>query len=100
LRGEDLPVANLRCGFGSLFSCVLVCVPQLGVKTGFAHSSCFAAVALLEVMTTGWTIEINAAHRVGIWVGSRFRPALNALLTDDSVTPDAESGHLPAHQAG
>jgi hypothetical protein len=66
LQGDDLPVANLRCGFGSLFSCVLVCVPQLRVKARLAHSSCFAAVALREVTTAGRTIELRSGHRVTV----------------------------------
>jgi hypothetical protein len=41
-------------------------VPQLSVKTRLAHSPCFAAIALLEVMTTGWTIKIRAGRCVPI----------------------------------
>jgi hypothetical protein len=44
-------------------------------------------------MTAGWTIELSVGHRVAVGVGGRFRTALDALLTDDSVAPHAESGH-------
>jgi hypothetical protein len=74
---------------------------QLCVKARLAHSACFAAVALREVMTAGRTIELRAGHRtVAVRNGDRFRPALDALFTDDSVTPDAESSHRPPRQAG
>lgn len=75
-------------------------VPQLRVKARLAHSACFAAVALREVMSAGWTIELRVGHRMTVRDGGRFRPTLDALLTDDLVTPDAESGHTPAHRAG
>jgi hypothetical protein len=45
-------------------------------------------------------METRAAHCVGIRDGDCFRPALGALLTDDSVTPDAESGLSPPRRAG
>ena len=60
----------------------------LSVKTRLAHSPCFAAIALLEVMTTGWTIKIRAGH---------FGPTPGTLLTDDSVTRDTKSGHTAPH---
>jgi hypothetical protein len=51
-------------------------------------------------MTTGWTIENCAAHCMGIRDGNCVRSAPDALLTDDLVAPDAESGHPPPHRAG
>lgn len=51
-------------------------------------------------MSAGWTIELRVGHRMTVRDGGRFRPTLDALLTDDLVTPDAESGHTPAHRAG
>jgi len=45
---------------------LLMRVPQLRVKARLAHPTCFAAVALQEVMTAGWTIEIRAGHCVPI----------------------------------
>jgi hypothetical protein len=45
---------------------MLVRAVQLTVKTRLAHSARFAAIALLEVMTTGWTIKIRAGHCVPI----------------------------------
>jgi hypothetical protein len=39
---------------------------QLSVKTRLAHSPGFAAIASLEVMTTGWTIKIRAGRCVPI----------------------------------
>jgi len=68
-------------------------VPQLRVKARLAHSACFAAIASREMVTAGWTIELRLGHSVAIWVDARLRPTLDALLTDDSVTQDAESGH-------
>jgi hypothetical protein len=75
-------------------------VPQLSVKTRLAHSSCCAAIAFREMVTAGWTVELRLGQSVNIWVDARFRPALDALLTDGSVTQDARSGHLPPHRAG
>jgi hypothetical protein len=66
LLGDGFPVHNLRCGFGSLFGCLLMRVPQLNVKALLAESPCFAAVALREVMTARWTIELRVGHRVPI----------------------------------
>ena len=73
---------------------------QLRVKARLAHSTCFAAVALQEVMTAGGTIELRAVHRMAVWAGGRLRPTLGALLADDSVALDAESGHPRPHRAG
>jgi hypothetical protein len=42
----------------------------------------------------------RAGHCVGIRDGDCSRPAPNTLLTDDLVTPDAESGHSPPNRAG
>ena len=99
LQDDDLPVANLRCGFGSLFGYLLMRVPQLRVKARLAHSACFAAIALREVMTAGRTMENRAGHCVGIGDGYYFCPAANTLLTDDLVASDTESGHSPPHRA-
>jgi hypothetical protein len=66
LQGDGFLVANLRCGFGSFFGCLLMRVPQLKVKTPLAHSARFAAVALREVTTTGCTIKIRAGRCVPI----------------------------------
>jgi hypothetical protein len=93
-------LSNLRCGFGSALRRLLVRALQLSIKTRLAHSACVAAIALREVMTSGWTIKIRAAHYVCIRDGDCFRPALGALLTNDLVTPDAESGHSPPRRAG
>jgi hypothetical protein len=60
LQGDGFPVANLRCGFGSLFGCLLVRVPQLNVKTLLAHSARFAAITLQKVKTAERTIELRA----------------------------------------
>jgi hypothetical protein len=79
---------------------LLMRVPQLSVKARLAHSACCAAIALRKTVTTGWTIENRAGHCVGIGDGYYFCPAPNTLLTDDLVTPDAESGHSPPHRAG
>ena len=79
---------------------LLVRVLQLSVKTRLAHSSCCAAIAFREMVTAGWTVELRLGQSVNIWVDARFRPALDALLTDGSVTQDARSGHLPPHRAG
>jgi len=57
-------LSNLRCGFGSALRRLSVRLPQLSVKARLAHSACFAAVALLEVMTAGWTIKLRAGHRM------------------------------------
>jgi hypothetical protein len=62
-------------------------VQQLSVKTRLAHSPCFAAIALLEVMTTGWTIKIRAGRCVPILDDGHLGPTPGTLLTDDSVTP-------------
>jgi len=88
------------CGFGSALRQLLVGIPQLRVKTRLAHSARFAAITLRKPMTTGWTIENCAAHCMGIRDGNCFRSAPDALLTDDLVAPDAESGHPPPHRAG
>jgi hypothetical protein len=88
-------LSNLRCGFGSALRRLLVRALQFSIKTRLAHSACFAAIALQKTMTTGWTMENRAAHCVSIRDDDCFRPALGALRTDDSVTPDAESGHSP-----
>ena len=50
-------------------------------------------------MTAGWTIELRVGHRVAVRDGGHFGPTLGTLLTDDSATPDAESGHLSPHRA-
>jgi hypothetical protein len=71
----------------------LVYLLQLTVKARLAHSACFAAVASREMVTAGWTIELRVSGYVAIWHGGCFRPTLDALLTDDVVTSDAESGH-------
>ncbi|MFZ0581500.1 MAG: hypothetical protein WAN72_08430 [Candidatus Acidiferrales bacterium] len=39
---------------------------QLNVKARLAHSACFAAVTLQEVMTAGRTIEIRTVHRMAV----------------------------------
>jgi hypothetical protein len=70
-------------------------VPQLRVKARLAHSACFAAIALQKVMTAGRTVELRVGQRVAVRIGGRFRTAMGALLTDDSVTQDARSGHRP-----
>ena len=41
-------------------------VPQLRVKARLAQSARFAAIALREVMTAGWTIEVRAGHTVDV----------------------------------
>ena len=79
--------------FGSALRNLLVQLLQLGVKAWLAHSACFAAVASREMVTAGWTIELRVSGYVAIWHGGCFRPTLDALLTDDVVTSDAESGH-------
>jgi hypothetical protein len=61
-----LPQVPLRCGFGSLFGYLLMRVPQLRVKARLAQSARFAAIALREVMTAGWTIEVRAGHTVDV----------------------------------
>jgi len=66
LRGDDFLSANLRCGFGSFFGCLLMRVPQLRVKARLAHSAGFTAVPLSEMMTTGWTIELRSGHRIAV----------------------------------
>ena len=83
-------------------------LPQLSVKARLAHSACFAAVALREVMTTGRTIELSVRspqwpfelavasvphwthfspmiwlHRMQIRV-MRYAPKRNELLLGDS----------------
>jgi len=75
-------------------------VPQLSVKARLAHSACCASIALRKTVATGWTIENPAGHCVGIGDGDCFGPAPNTLLTDDLVTPDAESGHPPPAPSG
>ena len=55
-------LSNLRCGFGSTLCRLPVRLPQLSVKARLAHSPCFAAVALQEVVTAGRTIELRAGH--------------------------------------
>src|SRR5579864_2601167 len=72
-------------------------VPQLRVKARLAHSACFAAVALREVMTAGWTIELRVGHGMAVRDGGHFGPTPGTLLTDDSVTPDTDSGHTAPH---
>jgi hypothetical protein len=42
---------------------LLVRLLQLSVKARLAHSACFAAVALQEVMTAGRRIEVRAVQR-------------------------------------
>ena len=54
-------LSNLRCGFSTLRR-LPVRLPQLSVKARLAHSPCFAAVALQEVVTAGRTIELRAGH--------------------------------------
>jgi hypothetical protein len=49
-----------------LLGYLLVRALQLSVKTRLAHSPCFAAITLLEVMTTVWTVKIRASHCVPI----------------------------------
>jgi hypothetical protein len=101
LQGGDFLVAIQTCVRGSALRRLPVRLLQLSVKARLAHSACFAAVALREVMTAGRTIELRAGRRtVALRNGDRFRPALDALLTDDSVTSDAEPGHPPAHRPG
>jgi hypothetical protein len=70
-------------------------VPQLGVKARLAHSACFAAITLREAMSTAWTSKIRAGHCAAIWDGDCFRPAPDTLLTDNLITLDAKSGHVP-----
>jgi hypothetical protein len=82
-----------------LLGYLLVRLPQLSVKTRLAHSACFTAITLREVMTARRTIELRAGHRVGIGDGYYFCPAPNTLLTDDLVASDTESGHSPPHRA-
>ena len=57
-------LSNLRCGFGSTLRRLRVRLPQLSVKARLAHSPCFAAVALQELVTAGRTIELRAGHRM------------------------------------
>jgi hypothetical protein len=66
---------------------------QFNVKAWLAHSAGLAAVALQEVMSAGRTIEVRGGERTAVGVGDRFHPALDALLTDDTVAPDTESSH-------
>jgi hypothetical protein len=39
---------------------------QLSVKARLAHSACFAAIALREVVTAGRTLEIQAGHCMAV----------------------------------
>jgi hypothetical protein len=73
---------------------LLVRLLQLNIKARLAHSACFATVALQEMTTAGRTIELRAVRRTAVRGGGHFLPTLDALLTDDSVALDAESGHL------
>jgi hypothetical protein len=74
---------------------ILVRVPQLSVKARLAHSARLAAIALLEVMTTGRTIKIRDGHCVPIGDGGHLGSTVGTLLTDDLATPDTDSGHRP-----
>ena len=91
-------LSNLRCGFGSLFGCLLMRVPQLRVKARRAQSAGLTAVALREVIAAGWTVELRVGHRMAVRDGGHFGPTPGTLLTDDSVALHAESGHLPPHR--
>ena len=82
------------------FRRLLVRAPQLSVKARLAHSAGFAAVALHEVIAAGRAVELRVGHRMAVRDGGHFGPTLGTLLTDESVTPDAESSHSPPHQAG
>jgi hypothetical protein len=63
LQSNDFPVANSKtCVLDFGLRRLLVRLPQFGPKTRFAHSACFAAVALQEVMTAGRTNEVRAGH--------------------------------------
>jgi len=55
LQGDDFPVAIQSCVFGSALRRLPLRLLQLSVKARLAHSACFAAVALREVMTAGRT---------------------------------------------
>ena len=66
LQGDDFPVAIQTCVFGSALRRQPVRLLQLSVKARLAHSACFAAVALREVMTAGRTIELRAGHRIAV----------------------------------
>lgn len=72
---------------------LLVRLLLLSIKARLAHSACFAAVALQEMMTAGRTIELRAVPCTAVRAGGHCRPTVDALLTDDSVALDAESGH-------
>ena len=64
LQSNDFPVAanSKTCVLDFGLRRLLVRLPQFGPKTRFAHSACFAAVALQEVMTAGRTNEVRAGH--------------------------------------
>jgi hypothetical protein len=71
---------------------ILVRVPQLSVKARLAHSARLAAIALLEVMTTGRTIKIRDGHCVPIGDGGHLGSTVGTLLTDDLVALNAKPG--------
>ena len=58
LQVDDFSVAKLRR--------MLARFLQLSVNARLAHSACFAAVALQEVMTAGRTFEVRAGHPMAV----------------------------------
>jgi hypothetical protein len=51
---------------GSALRRLLVRLSQLSVKARLAHSACFAAVTLRELMTAKRTIELRIGYRMTV----------------------------------
>src|SRR5487761_6830 len=64
------PVAFIAHGNSSLvflgFRRLLARFPQLGVEARLAHAACLAAVALVEMMAAGGTIELSSSDCVAV----------------------------------